>query len=238
MRHVRASDVGSLARTVARWAGPDSRAVPLRKSGYPQAGSFGVTLWGWLLWSHGQPETQPSPLFASACGARVGAHDLCRDIWRRQGTQELAPLPDFCSPDCPDCSVILDQHEESPPKPKDPTSLEMMTAYGKIKVVSHPMCHEDTIIVVSGEWTSTYRLTADSIVTDRLLAAVNTEGDMGRTATLATLGLRAYARLNEEWAARRVYVAPEPRPRDPASERAATLRYRLDRKLARARARP
>lgn len=236
---------------MARWAGPallgrvQRSLFDLSASTYDLWGGLAMTLVARdfeeaLLrpYRREEPPPPPSPLFVSACGARVGAHDLCRDVFRRRVKQELAPIPDFCSPDCPDCSVILDQHEESPPKPKDPPSIEMMTAHGKIKVVPHPMCREAAIIIVSGEWTSTYHLTADNIVTDRLLSAVNTEAGMGRTATLATLGLRAYARLNEERAMRRMYSAPEPRPRDPASERAATLRYRLDRKLARARARP
>ena len=237
MRHVRASDVGSLARTVARWAGPDSRAVPLRKSGYPQVGSFGVTLWGWLLWNHGQPEAPPSPLFASACGARVGAHDLCRDIWRRQGKQELAPLPDFCSPDCPDCSVILDQHEESPPKEK-PSAIELMTAHGRIRIVADPRCGEGYFVLQSAKAATPYAIghgVTFGLVADAVEAEVVGNG---HTPEEAAISPRNWAKLNNDDAATRMYSAPVQRPRDPASERAATLRYRLDRKLARARARP
>ena len=114
-----------------------------------------------------------------------------------------------------------------------------MTAHGTVKVAPHPMCREDTIIVISGEWTSTYHLAADNDVTDRLLAAVNTEAGMGRTATIATLGLRAYARLNEEWAARRTYDASYERPPPtPEQIRSDVLFRRIERGLARARARP
>jgi hypothetical protein len=66
----------------------------------------------WIgLWE-GERILPPSPLFAAACGARVGHHDLCRETHRRRGGQRLAPLPEFCSPSCPMCSVILDVRDE------------------------------------------------------------------------------------------------------------------------------
>jgi hypothetical protein len=64
----------------------------------------------WKRGPNGEPRWL-SPLFATACGARVRQEDLCRETYRRRGNQQLAPLPEFCSPSCGMCSVILDAVE-------------------------------------------------------------------------------------------------------------------------------
>lgn len=105
MRHLRESDAGEFALCVDAWCGPDARKIQV--SAHNSSGPL-----AWMV----RVRMDRSASFRvqlAACGRLVPPTDFCREVERRNGHQRLAPLPDFCSPDCVDCAVILDRVEEA-----------------------------------------------------------------------------------------------------------------------------
>jgi hypothetical protein len=106
MRHLRASEVAAPI-AAEKFTGRDARRVMRERI------RFAIRL------GHPFAATQVA---LAACGRVVPLASLCRETRRRRGRTQLAPLPDFCSPDCPDCSVLMDIEDERvaclpPPEP-------------------------------------------------------------------------------------------------------------------------
>lgn len=126
MRHLAAKEAGIFSMVAARRTGIDARNVVARlHPGIRES----------LAYEHEAREFHwftTERISPAACGRVVSPSSMCRETHRRNGHQRLAPLPDFCSPSCPDCAVILDRVEEAravrrspiagpyiPPPPRD-----------------------------------------------------------------------------------------------------------------------
>ena len=108
MRHLLASNAPGLAMSVYKYVFLDARWCQYVSRGrWAYAGPLSSYL---VVRGNKSKSTR---VYSTACARLVPQEMLCRDIERRRGWQRLAPIPPHCSPDCPECAVMLDAVEES-----------------------------------------------------------------------------------------------------------------------------